>query len=320
MLEAGIMDKLAETVTDQDSEQSSRLWLVLPSFLHNYCHDNLDCLDSVTNIATVLARHFASVSQHEDLDTAAENYLDWLSGLAAHKKRLSLYSKPEIVRSVLHLLQLVRTDETVRTVLEFLQEHLDSEDLSNAYADQEVVKTLMTLSTSTFIEEETTNLSLDVLVLLSSHSSVLPRVLSPSPDCELWRTLLSWLTSPPSPHHLATAALLCGNISTSSSACLEVMETSVPADIIRHMTSDHPGKVLHALLGCLRNLTVCEGARERLVQLGLAERASELVVRLSQGRDHTVTPKLLSTLRLVSQNSGPTCSSLGTDPDLVNGE
>ena len=65
----------------------------------------------------------------------------------------------EIMKSAVNLLPLLRNDEVVPTVLEFLLEHLESEDLSNAFADQEVLETLLTLSTSTFIREETTNLS-----------------------------------------------------------------------------------------------------------------------------------------------------------------
>ena len=63
------------------------------------------------------------------------------------------------MKSAVNLLPLLRNDEVVPTVLEFLLEHLESEDLSNAFADQEVLETLLTLSTSTFIREETTNLS-----------------------------------------------------------------------------------------------------------------------------------------------------------------
>ena len=79
-------------------------------------------------------------------------------------------------------------------------------------------------------------------------------------------------------------------------------------------------QVLHAVLGCLRNLAVCQPARQRLLQLCLAEKAGELLVRLSDGQDQTVTGKLMSTLRLVSQDSPHTCRELGSDTELVRGE
>ena len=318
VLQADILNKLAGTVAALDTEDTSKLWLVLPSFLHNFCHDNLHCLHSVTDISTVLASHFSSVSLHQNLEAAAENYLGWLSGLQDHEDRLGLYSKPEVVTSLLHLLQVLQAGETLQTVLQFLQETLESEELSSAYADHDVVETLLKISTTT--DEETASLSLDVLVLLSSHSSVLSRVLSPCSSCLLWTSLLSWLASPPSSHHLASAALLCGNICTSSAACMQVMETAAPAYIIGQLDDNNAGKVLHAVLGCLRNLAVCEAARERLLQLSLAEKTSDLLVSLSRGRDHTVTPKLMSTLRLVSQNSPQTCAQLGTNTELLRGQ
>merc|ERR1719397_1462593 len=39
----------------------------------------------------------------------------------------------------------------------------------------------------------------------------------------------------------------------------------------------------------------------------------------SQGRDHTVTPKLMSTLRLVSQDCADTSLTLGTNTELLTG-
>ena len=126
-----------------------------------------------------------------------------------------------MVLSVLRLLELIASEETIQVVLEFFQEILESEEVS-AYTEQGLVTSL--LSVARKAEVETANLSLDVLVLLSSHPTVLRRVLSPSQDCTLWVSLLSWLSSPPSPHHLATAALLTGNISTSGPACLGLAE------------------------------------------------------------------------------------------------
>merc|ERR550539_469199 len=320
MLDQGILEKLSRTVASLEQCDSSRLWLVLPSFLHNFCHDNPGCLasPSVTEISSVLAQHFSSLTAaNQDLDAVAENYISFLSGLQSQEDKTRLYQRSEVVLSVINLLEILVTEETVQTVLEFLQEILESEEVSAAFTEQGLVKSL--LSVSSKAEEETANLSLDVLVLLSSQPTVLPTVLSPSQECPLWISLLSWLSSPPSPHHLATAALLTGNISTSSPACLEVMETSAPANVLLHLNTENKGKVLHAVLGCLRNLAVCQPARQRLLQLSLAEKAGELLVTLSSGQDQTVTAKLMSTLRLVSQDSQETCRQLGSNTDLVTG-
>ena len=102
-----------------------------------------------------------------------------------------------MVLSVLRLLEIIVTEETIQVVLEFFQEILESEEVSAAFTEQGLVTSLLTVARKA--EVETANLSLDVLVLLSSHPTVLPRVLSPSQDCTLWVSLLSWLSSPPSP-------------------------------------------------------------------------------------------------------------------------
>ena len=176
-----------------------------------------------------------------------------------------------MVLSVLRLLELIATEETIQVVLEFFQEILESEEVSAAFNEQGLVTSLLTVARKA--EVETANLSLDVLVLLSSHPTVLRRVLSPSQDCTLWVSVLSWLSSPSSSQDLPTAALLTGNISTSGPACL-----------------------------------------------GLAEKSGELLVTLSVGQDQTVTAKLMSSLRLVSQDSRETCRQLGSNTDLVTGE
>ena len=143
MVENSILEKLAETVSRLEREEDSRLWLVLPSFLHNFCHNNLQCLASVTSITTVLARHFSSVSLHEDLDSAAENYIGFISGLQSHEDKAALFCRAEVVLSVLHLLQLLQSDESLQSILEFLQETLESEEITAAFIDHNVVQTLL---------------------------------------------------------------------------------------------------------------------------------------------------------------------------------
>ena len=195
----GILNKLSRTVSSLEQCDTNRLWLVLPSFLHNFCHNNPGCLasPSVTEISSVLAQHFSSLTAAQpDLDATAENYISFLSGLQSQEDKARLYQRKEVVLSVLRLLELIASEETIQVVLEFFQEILDSEEVS-AYTEQGLVTSL--LSVARKAEVETANLSLDVMVLLSSHPTVLPRVLSPSQDCTLWVSLLSWLSSPPSP-------------------------------------------------------------------------------------------------------------------------
>ena len=80
--------------------------------------------------------------------------------------------------------------------------------------------------------------------------------------------------------------------------------------------SPHKHKLLHAVIGCLRNLSVCQAAGEELIGLFLPEASCQLLQYLSPGSDHTVTLKLLSTVRLVAKAS---CARIGRDLALVQG-
>ena len=176
----GILNKLSRTVSSLEQCDTSRLWLVLPSFLHNFCHNNPGCLasPSVTEISSVLAQHFSSLTAAQpDLDATAENYISFLSGLQSQEDKARLYQRKEVVLSVLRLLELIATEETIQVVLEFFQEILESEEVSAAFTEQDLVTSLLTVASKA--EEETANLSLDVLVLLSSHPTVLRRVSQP---------------------------------------------------------------------------------------------------------------------------------------------
>ena len=91
---------------------------------------------SVTEISSVLAQHFSSLTAaHPDLDAVAENYISFLSGLQSHEDKARLYQRSEVVLSILCLLEFVMT--------EFLKETLESKEVSAASTEQGLVKSLL---------------------------------------------------------------------------------------------------------------------------------------------------------------------------------
>ena len=288
----------------------SKFWRVLPSFLHNYCHENQDSLKDVSKLSRQLPLIFSELEtlNEEKLDQV-ENYISFLSGVTKHENMVDFFSQQSIVTGLLKMLSNHDPDSILDGLIELFQELFEDESLSKVYCEHGLVAALIKRSDGACKDEDNQDISsedvssqcLDLLSLVSSHSSVSPLILTMSPPSELFTAVSSWLRSPPTDHHLATAALLCGNIATSDQACVQLMSTCLPGSLVTHVTSSTSAKVLHAVVGCLRNMSVCQEIRPELSQLGLCERAADLLIQLGEGKDHTVTPKLMSTLRLVTQ-------------------
>jgi len=320
--QAGILRKLSEVVR---GVQHEKVWVVLPSFLHNYCADNLQCLNTVQQIAEVIAEHVANDEEamestdasgecHPQVDEAAmESYASFLAGLSDHEGKQMFFKSNPIIRSITKILCSSTSEETISSVLDLLQELFEDEEVGNAYVENNVVDILLK-NINTWPPELVTS-SLDLLALLSSHSSILPRILNPTSP--LHTEVTTWFTTQPSPHHTATAALVYGNYCTTDENCLQLLSTTIPPVLVTLLSPSSPHKLLHAIIGCLRNLSVCQQAREQLIGLFLPEASCQLLLHISSGSDHTVTPKLLSTLRLVTQGDQQSCIKIGRDGDLL---
>jgi len=325
--QAGMLDRLAELVLDLSDHSVSRVWSVLPAFLHNYCADNLQCLNTVQHIGEVTAKHFANkdeVMDSSDIDgegpgqvdeAAMESYASFLAGLSDHEGKLVFFEDLAVVGSIAKILASSKSEETISSVLELLQELFENEQISSAYVEQNLVEVLLE-NISSWPSEQVSS-ALDLLALLSSHPNILPRILHPTSP--LHTAVTTWFTSQPSPHHTATAALIYGNFCTTDASCLQLLSTTIPPVLVTLLSPSSPHKLLHAVIGCLRNLSVCQAAREQLIGLFVPEASCQLLLHLSDGSDHTVTPKLLSTLRLVTQGDQGSCAKIGRDKDLLHG-
>ena len=317
ILHSGMLDKLGSSVENAtDTFPCSKLWRVLPSFLHNYCHENKTSLESISTLSCVLAKYFTNVPATLENVDLVENYVNFLSGLLQHNNWVTFFSQEEVVKSLVSLFQIFDYATTSLALIELFQDMFENEEMASVFADHGIVPALVSRadgyciivdedsgSESRQSSEEVSCQSLDLIALVSSHGSVLVKILSLSPSSQIFTEISGWMLSPKSDHHLATGALLVGNLATSDTACVQLMETDLPGAMVARVNTASPSKVLHAVVGCLRNLAVCQLTRDKLCSMGLVSAASSLLTELAEGKDHTVTPKLLSILRLVTQVS-----------------
>jgi len=322
ILEAEVLDKISNVMEEKlRNDTPSKCWFLVPSLLHNYCNENLGSLTSANKLILIAARHFQNAENKQENIDQVENFVTFLSGLQQHEGKSDLFTEKNIVTSLVHILENFDFESSIVSVLDLLQELFEDEKICNEFVENRVVCAIMkrteglcVTESGEAVSEDVASQALDLLALLSSHSCIVPKILT----SELDMSLSLWMTSPPSPHHLATAALVAGNMATSDSSVLQLLDTAIPGLLISHVSPGSPGKVLHAVIGCLRNLAVCLAARDKLSQLGLMETSCKLLVSLSSGTDHTVTPKLLSTIRLVTQGKADACMSIGTDVEIVH--
>lgn len=312
VLQAGLLPALAEALPSLSSPTSSRLWQILPAFLHNYCADSPGSLPSVMDCVDRAALHYTQIQEE---DSSVEAWTSLLTGLSDHEGKLLLFSRPNVLGSLLHLLQVTQEEEGLQALLELLHQLCDDETISCQCLELGLLALLLDKLESGGNQELDTGL-LDLLALISSHPEALEALLLP---CSPLPSLLpSWLSSSHQ-RQAATAALVYGNYCTSDSNCsLLVSSSTVPATLVTLLHPDSDTKLLHAVVGCLRNLSVCKPARDLLCSLFLPQACSQLLLHLSASSDHTVTPKLVATLRLVTQGEGAACRQLGGNRDLLN--
>jgi len=332
ILSSGILIKLAGILESKLEEyQLSMIWKVLPSFLHNYCHENKTCLNTIQHLTKILTSFFSSanLTTSDDILDKVENFIGFFSGLMQHEGKTELFADQELGSCLIHILNVFNYESCLLSVFDLFQEMFEIEEICKLFANNNATAAVLKLTDGvcltdsendekvTGVSEDVTNRSLDTLALMSSHNSVVSIMIETNPPSSLYSSVTSWLSSPPSTHHLATASLICGNICTSDTACLQLMDTNLPGLLIERMSTQEESKVLHAVIGCLRNLAVCQAAREKLIHLGIVDKSCQMITTLSEGTDHTTSPKLLSLIRLISQNREEESKKIGEDKDLI---
>jgi len=334
ILSSEILGKLADLMEfklEQEQFLSSKIWMVLPSFLHNYCHENKSCLQTIRPLSKILISFFSSatLSTSEDILNKVENFVGFLSGLVQHEGKLEFFSDQNLLSGLTHILDVLKSETCILSVLELFQELFENEEICKLYANNDSTTPVLRLTDGVCliesendekvngISEDVANKSLDVLALMSSHNSVVSIIIDISPPSPLYSSVTTWLSSPPSNHHLTTASLICGNICTSDEACLQLLDTSLPGFLIEKMSTQEESKVQHAVIGCLRNFAVCKDAREQLINLGAVDKSCQMIKTLSEGADHTTSPKLLCFLRLISQAREEESKNIGENNEMI---
>jgi len=204
---AGLLHLLTSTIATSSSlPHTSRLWTILPAFLHNYCADHPSCLVGVVEVVAAAALHYTTLLEE---DATVEAWASFLSGLSEHEGRILLFSRPAVLGSVLHLLHLTTDREIAAVLLELIQELCDDETLACQALELGLLPLLLARVGEG--EEEEESVVLDILALLSSHPEALEALLhhsSPLPPL-----LPAWLASAQG-RRAAAAALVYGNYCT----------------------------------------------------------------------------------------------------------
>merc|ERR1719508_146551 len=300
-----------------------RLYLVLPGFLHNFCSDNEPGLSLVAS-SSLVDLLSSDICQMEDKETPVfTNFSNFLAGLSDHESGASFLTNKPICDYLVHHVHLSTDPDSIQPVVSLISELGDNESFCLLLTHSGMWSALSSKATNSSIPvwTEVSHLSCDALVMLSSHQSVIDLVFfQPNSGTAPHDAVSNWLLGGPSndEHLIQTAALIFGNIAGNDERCLQlVTSTSVPARLVILLTPSTPPSLLHGVVGCLRNLCVCTAAREHLVELFLPEATAELLVGLAAGTNHTVTPKVTATLRLVSQNNKSVSAKLGLNGVLV---
>jgi len=292
-----------------------KLYLVLPGFLHNFCSDNEGGLALISDLVDLLS---ADICQMEQDTPIFGNFTNFLTGLSEHESGPSFLTKKSVCDYLVHHVSLSSDGDSIQPIAALVTELGDNEAFCLQLSQSGMWTVLSGFMSSTAADWlEFRHTACDALVMMSSHQSVIDLVFSaPEPQ----DTVSNWLLGGPAndPHLIQTAALIFGNIAGNDERCVAlVTRTNIPARLVVLLTPSTPPSLLHGVVGCLRNLCVCAAARDHLVELFLPEATAELLVGLAAGTNHTVTPKVVATLRLVSQNNKVVSSKMGVNAVLV---
>ena len=131
VLETGVLEKLVSVLSGNSTNQEDSIWRVIPSFLHNYCHENKTGLASAEKLLLLVAGYFSSAQPlDEDL---VENYINCISGLQQHEGRDNMFTSIQMVQSINYLLEKCQNESTIILLLDLLQELFDKEIICKIY-------------------------------------------------------------------------------------------------------------------------------------------------------------------------------------------
>ena len=319
----GILQKILVTlpVLQPSLEPSTtRLLAVLPAFLQNFCISNPASVSAMTELISELAAMMKHCTSPEQMGPFAD-FLVSIDELESGRK--TLLETDAIAAFVVHLITV--TDETNFDQLEKDFLHLVSELIDEQQSAQRFISHSLQEVLLEKIEQrgEKSNppdgegggwmkWACDLLTLLMSHAE--PSIVEP-----LLSRLELWLEDGHSSYPTAAAALMLGNYCTSEVSCRQLLVVCphVLGQLTARLRTGEERPVLHAVVGCLRNLAVCRPVRPQLLAAGVDQQAVILLLAMKDGRDATVDFKLVGLLRLLVQDNPELCRSQTARPELM---
>jgi len=289
---------------------ASRICLVLPSFIQNFVADNPAGIEKVAELLDLLAAH----TQHQDDPDKLSSYVDLLGLLAEEEEGMVAFSAP-VLASCVSMYKLLGDDTDLLNLLVRIAEQDKLAPQLTSLHTQVVANLTNSCHQSSGseivlkedVEEKSAcELNSELLVILLSQTN------GKDLDTGFVR---DWLASESS-LLASTALLILGNLCTSD----EATQALVTEDLLDQCTrllqrDDQDDRLLHGLLGCLRNFCVNPKVREQLATRGLHSRLLELSAR-HLGNTASLL-KIVCILRLLVQSSSEVAGEVGGHNSFV---
>jgi hypothetical protein len=315
--EQGILQKIQTALqAGLDVASDSRLLAVLPAFLQNFCISNPGNVSSAAELMPDLVELLKKCANLEQLGSFSELLvtLDELEG-----GRQALLETDAVYTFIVHLINVTEVENFDQLDPDF--RHLLSELIEDEKAAEKFIAHSLHLvlldkiqksvdgGNPSYGEDGWMKWACDLFTLLLSHAESDPvRALLPK--------IASWLTSSCG-YAVAAAALILGNYCTSEATCQQLLGDcpNVLNDLTTRLRAGEERFVLHAVVGCLRNLAVCQPVRPQLLAAQVDSHALQLIIDLDAStNDITVEYKLVGLLRLLAQQNTALCGRLSVQP------
>jgi len=310
VITSGIIPVMLTSLRKQSTTElrASRICLVLPSFIQNFVADNSVGIEKVAELLDLLASH----TQHQDDAEKLSSYIDLLGLLAEEEEGMVAFSEP-VLASCVSMYKLLGEDTDLLNLLVRIAENEKlAPHLINLHTQVAANLTSTCQPTTEIVlkvdveEKSARELNSELLVILLSQTN------GKDLDTGFAR---DWLASESS-LLASTALLVLGNLCTSD----EATQALVTEDLLDQCTrllqrDDQDDRLLHALLGCLRNFCVNPKVRELLAIRGLHSRLLEMSAR-HQGNTASLL-KIVCILRLSVHSSSEVAAEVGDHNSFV---
>jgi hypothetical protein len=284
---------------------NTKLILVLPAFLQNFCIENMENVNLILPILNTMSKILAQSQQYENTGP----YEDLVVLLAYSEHVTQLFSE-EVVAAASNIIKAAGGDISTDFVSALIA-LTEDDGLSSLFYHQGVHTVLMdNLEKDVYsgdIDEDCDKSVKDVcaeLAVMVTASAQLQDISIP--------LLTSWMKRDPTLS--STAFIILGNLCNSDAKTEAVVTPELLKNVIQQMTDSTQKPVLHALLGCLRNFAVNPKSRDLLINHLVGTR---LIMMSKHINDDALMLKLVSILRLLALSNETVARSIGDDGEFI---